>query len=74
MRNRVNKTVGRQSVRPSVCLSRHSPAARRCGGFAAERRAGDIDRQRAPSSSGAQQKIRLAANASSVTLTADVGS
>ena len=29
----------RPSVRPSVGLSHHSPAARRCGGFAAKRRA-----------------------------------
>jgi len=32
----INETV----ERPSGCLSHNLPAARRCGGFAAERRAG----------------------------------
>ena len=33
-------SMKRSSVRPSVCLSRHSTSAAACGGFAAERRAG----------------------------------
>jgi len=67
-------------VRPSVRLSHHSPAARLCGGFAAERRA---DRRYRPTAAtaaaaapqhGAQQQTVRAGNASSVTLIADVGS
>ena len=70
----------RASVRPSVRLSHHSPAARLCGGFAAERRA---DRRYRPTAAtaaaaapqhGAQQQTVRAGNASSVALIADVGS
>ena len=65
--------------RLSVCLSHHSTAAAACGWFAAQRRAGRNDRSIA---AGAQQQRRRsisasrrsAANASSVALTADVGS
>ena len=73
VRSRVYETVERPSVCPpvcsgglSLCLSRHSTAAAVCGGFAAY-----------PSSSGATARAaarRSAANASSVTFTADVGS
>ena len=49
------------SVRPTVSLSHHSPAAGRCCGFAAERPA------------GTQQQRRSVANAGSATLTDDVG-
>jgi len=73
------------SVRPSVRLSRHLTVTAACGGFAAERRAGgsyrstgcDSGGRRAPSSNGAAARAaarRSAANASSVTLKADVGS
>ena len=59
----------RVSVRPSV------PAAAACGGFAAERRTGRRygSIAAATSSSGAEAR-RSVANASSVALTADVGS
>jgi len=68
----------RLSVRLAVCLSHHSPTARRCGGFAAERRAGRRYRSRAAAAerSGCtahRSKLRSAANASSVAFTADVG-
>ena len=46
----------RPSVRTSVCLSHHLTAAAACGGFAAERPAGSIDRQRR--AAGAQQQRR----------------
>ena len=52
----------RYRVRPSVCLS-HSPAAAACGGFAA---VGPVVRRR--------YRAIAAANAGSVTCTADVGS
>ena len=72
MLSRVCETVERPSVRQSVCLSRHSTvsaAAAACGEFAAERRAG-TGRHRRPQHGAAAR--RSAANASSVTLTADV--
>ena len=56
-------TVGR----PSVRLSRHSTAARRCGGFVAVGPAGGRYRLIAA-------RPAFAANASSITLSADVGS
>ena len=56
-------------LRPSVCLSHHATAAPTCGGFAAERRA------YIASSAGAQATAQhSAANDSSVTFTADIGS
>jgi len=75
-------------VRPSVCLSvrpsRHSPTAATCGAFAAERR---TDGKFQSTSAGGGRRVlnssdaaalaaarRSAANASSVTFTADVGS
>jgi len=76
----IKLSVVRPSVRPSVCLITRSPAARLCGGFAAERRA---DRRYRPTAAtaaaaapqhGAQQQTVRAGNASSVTLIADVGS
>ena len=72
MPSRVCETVERPSVRQSVCLSRHSTvsaAAAACGEFAAERRAG-TGRHRRPQHGAAAR--RSAANASSVTFTADV--
>jgi len=42
LRSRVNETVDRPSVRPSVCPSHHSTAA---GFLPSAVRAGDIDRQ-----------------------------
>ena len=61
---------GTMSVRLSVPWT----AATACGGFLLwARRAGDIDRQRRPPGAAAARR-RLAANASSVTLSADVGS
>ena len=61
---------GTMSVRLSVPWT----AATACGGFLLwARRAGDIDRQRWPPGTAAARR-RLAANASSVTLSADVGS
>ena len=72
MPSRVCETVERPSVRQSVCLSRHSTtstAAAACGDFAAEHRAG-TGRHRRPQHGAAAR--RSAANASSVTLTADV--
>jgi len=72
---------GLASVRPSVCLSTRSTATAACGGFGAERPAGgDIDRWQVPAllldgaagSAAAVERRRSAANAGSVTLTADV--
>ena len=81
LRCRVYVTVRHPSVRLSVRLSHHSPSplspALRCRGFAAVRPAGrrcrSIAEQPGLSSSGPAAR-RSAANASSVTLTADVGS
>jgi len=71
VRSKVYETVGRSSVR----LSHHSP-----GGFAAERRARKRYRSTAAGAEQQQRhstarssKLRSAANASSVTLTAHVG-
>jgi len=82
--SRVYETVERSPVRPAVCLSHRSTAAA-CDGFAAERPAGrrcrsiagtgtqqQRRRSTALSSNGAAAR-RSAANAGSVTLTADVG-
>jgi len=44
MRSRVYVTVGRPSVRPSVCLSHRSTPATTAGQFAAERPVGRIYR------------------------------
>jgi len=59
MRSRVYETVERPSVRPSVCLSHRSTAVAACGVIAAERPAGRTYRRHS------------AANAGSVSLTAD---
>jgi len=68
----------RDGVRPSVRPTfHHSPAARRCDGFAAERRPGmSIDSGDRPafSSSSRAAARRAAANAGSATLSAYVGS
>ena len=66
-------------VRLSVCLSvrpsRHSPAACATAGLLLSALpAEDIDRQRQRRSTAHSRKLRSAANASSVTLTADVRS
>ena len=68
---RVYVKVRCPSVRPSVCLSHLSAAARRCGGFAA---AGPADSRYRSIASGAAAARRTAANASSDALSADVGS
>jgi len=65
MQSRVYETVEHLSA----CLSHHLTAAAACGRFAA----GDGGGHQAPSSSGATARCS-AANASSVTLTGDVGS
>jgi len=46
------------SVRPSICLSRHSAAAAACGGFAAERRVGTVQPAAAAPQHGGQQQMR----------------
>ena len=80
MRSRIYETVGRPSVRLSVCLSvrvwRHTASARRCGGFAAvgpaASRYRSIAARPALSISRAAAR-RAAANANSATSPADVG-
>jgi len=69
-----------RSIRLPLCLSHHATvAAARCG-FAAERRASRRDRStaaaagRLAAAAPQQNGGRSAANAGSVTLTADVGS
>jgi len=71
----------RPSVRPSVCLSHRSTADSACGAFAVQP-ARDIGRDSRAAASGRPPAAapqhggaarRSAANASSVTLTADVG-
>jgi len=64
----------RSCVRPSVCLSHHAAAATACGRFAAERHAGDRYRSTAAAPSRGGAARHSAANASSVTFTANVGS
>jgi len=70
MRSGVSVTAERTSVCLSVSLSHNSAAAHRCGGFAAVgRRPRDIDLLLHGRRSAA---ARATANASSVTLSADV--
>jgi len=67
--NVVYKTVEHMSV----CLSHHLATAAACSGFAAERRVGKIYRSTAAAPRPPAAAVP-AVNASSVTLTADVGS
>jgi len=67
----------RSCVRPSVRLSHHATAASACGGFAAELRAGGRYRSTSAGTAVLLHRAaarRRAANANSVTFTADVGS
>ena len=83
MWSRVYETVERLSVCLSVCLSRHLTAAATYSGFAAERRVGRRYRSTeaatgSPAAAALQygataRRSLSAADASSVTLTADVG-
>ena len=61
------------SVCPFICLSHHLAAAAACSGFAAERRVGKRYRSTAAATRPPAAAVP-AVNASSVTLTADVGS
>ena len=81
MRSKVYETVECLSA-PPVCPFYHSTAAAACGGFAAKRRTGR--RYRSTTAAAGRPAVaapqhwtairRSAVNASSVTLTADVGS
>jgi len=81
MRSSVYETVERPSVRPSLRLSHRSTAAAVCGGFAADRLLHDAPAAGVPRcglraagaalSSNSAAARRSAANAGSVTLTAE---